>query len=89
MLYWESQAKRYVFIDSLNTRVISDCENALVFSNEKIKEQSLVVDSLKNEMIKQEDTLKEERERKKRWRRTTFIAIPLSVLSGLILSLFL
>jgi cell shape-determining protein MreC len=89
MLYWEGQAKRLSLIDSLNSGALNDCESALRFSNEKIKEQSLVVDSLKNENAQQRESLNNEIERKKRWRRATAISIPLSVLTGLVLSLFL
>jgi hypothetical protein len=89
MLYWEAQAKSLAVIDSLNSGALNECEGALRFSNEKIKGQTLVIDSLKIENAQRQESLHSEIERKKKWRRATVISIPLSVLTGLVLSLFL
>lgn len=89
MMYWEGEVKRLSTIDSLQSIIVKDCNTQLVQSNNTIKSLQRNVDSLNVALSETQRLYEREVVRKKRWRKTVVIGIPIGVTLGLLLSFLL
>jgi len=89
MMYWEGEVQRLRTIDSLQSIIVEDCNTQLIQSNNTIKSLQRNVDSLNVALSETQRLYEREVVRKKRWRKTAVIGIPIGVVVGLFLPFLL